>query len=349
MTNKIINKYCHLFIKIISAFIHILFALWVILALLVHLPIGAFSYGVMMIVALLLFVRIWVIFKIKHVAKLSAIKSTKFLFWFVVAVALAWFFTLTPSNDRIWQDEFEHQFSHTQQDNLITINHVRNFYWHDDTYDKKWETRQYDLNHLSSLDMISTTWGNDDIAHIMVSFGFDDGLGNKDKLVLSVETRKEVGEEFSTIGGFFRMYDLSIIAGDEKDLIYTRTNIREEKVSIYPVIYDKEKIKTLFLTYLNYGQQLNENPRFYHSLLSNCTTVIYEMIKGFDDIDLDYRVIVSGRLAEYLYDNGGLSHDYDMNAWRQMAFANNNVAHLGKKTDISSKEYSLLIRQNLPK
>lgn len=255
---------------------------------------------------------------------------------------------MKPSNDRIWQDEFRHQFTYAQNNNIITINNVRDFDWHGDTYTERWDTRTYNLNHLSSLDVISTTWGNDKIAHIMVSFGFDDGAGNTDRLVFSVETRKEIGEEFSTIGGFFRMYDLSIIAGDERDLIYTRTNIRDEQVSVYPVLYDKEKIKNLFLTYLDYGHRLNDTPKFYHSLFSNCTTVIYKMVSQIDDVPMDYRIIVSGRLADYLYDKEVIDNKHDLTVWKQHALANPKVAHLGNRGSISSQEYSALIRKELP-
>lgn len=290
----------------------------------------------------------WEIGYLEQLSKFTSTPFRKLAFWLMTGGVFVWFFAMSPSNDRQWQDEFRHQFTYTKKDNIITINNVRNFDWNNDTYTERWESRQYNLNHLNSLDMISTTWGNDNIAHIMLSFGFDDGMGNTDRLVFSVETRKEIGENFSTVGGFFRLYDLSIIAGDEKDLIYTRTNIRNESVSVYPVIYNLAKIKQLFLIYLDYGQSLNHQPKFYNSLWSNCTTVIYTMIKGIDNIPLDYRIIASGRLADYLYDKGVIDNNHSFATWKQAALANPKVQHLGNNTPISSKDYSKLIRQGLP-
>ena len=49
----------------------------------------------------------------------------------------------------------------------------------------------------------------------MMSFGFQE----KDFVAFSIETRKEIGEEYSTTKGFFKQYELIYIAGDERDLI----------------------------------------------------------------------------------------------------------------------------------
>ncbi|STZ08308.1 Uncharacterised protein [Moraxella caprae] len=334
------------------AFMIILLAIWTCLALWVHMPLGKLTYIIIGFILLLSIIAILPDGYIEKFANQFIVDKLSYysirIFGLVVGIVLAWFFSMKPSNDRVWQNEFRHQFTYTQNNNIITINNVRDFDWHGDTYTERWDTRTYNLNHLSSLDMISTTWGNDNIAHIMVSFGFDDGAGNTDRLVFSVETREEVGEEFSTIGGFFRMYDLSIIAGDERDLIYTRTNIRNEQVSVYPILYDKEKIKNLFLTYLDYGHRLNDTPKFYHSLFSNCTTVIYKMASQIDDVPMDYRIIVSGRLADYLYDKGVIDNKHELTVWKKSAFTNPKVAHLGNQGNISSQEYSALIRKELP-
>jgi len=54
------------------------------------------------------------------------------------------------------------------------------------------------------------------IAHTLVSFDF----ANAAPLTFSIEIRKERHEEFSSLGGFFRKYELSLVAADEKDIIY---------------------------------------------------------------------------------------------------------------------------------
>lgn len=52
------------------------------------------------------------------------------------------------------------------------------------------------------------------------------------------------------------------MAGDEKDLIYTRTNVRGEDVYICPVNLSKKSIQKLFLLYLEKGEELNHEAKW---------------------------------------------------------------------------------------
>ena len=83
---------------------------------------------------------------------------------------------------------------------------------------------EYDLSKLEEGDILASYWMGDDIAHIFLSFGF----GGSDYLSFSIETRKEVGESYSTLAGFFRNYELYYVAADERDLVRLRTNVRKD-------------------------------------------------------------------------------------------------------------------------
>ncbi len=97
----------------------------------------------------------------------------------------------------------------------ITIHNVRNFDYRTETdFTPRWETRTYDLSKLDSVDLIAVYWAGKAIAHIMVSFGF----AGKDYLAVSIETRKEKGESYSTLAGFFRQYELYYVVADERDV-----------------------------------------------------------------------------------------------------------------------------------
>ena len=52
------------------------------------------------------------------------------------------------------------------------------------------------------------------------SFGFDGG----DYVCISIETRKEVGENYSALRGFFRQFELTYVVADERDLVRLRTD-----------------------------------------------------------------------------------------------------------------------------
>ena len=72
-------------------------------------------------------------------------------------------------------------------------------------------------------------WAGEAIAHTIVSFGFDDGAW----LAFSIETRKQRDEVYSSIAGFFKQYELAVVAADERDVVRVRSNIRGEDVRIY--------------------------------------------------------------------------------------------------------------------
>lgn len=116
-----------------------------------------------------------------------------------VALGTAWWL-MQPSQDRDWADDVAQRLRPEVHGNLVTLHNVRNFDWHSETdYQPRWETRQYDLDHLVSADLALSYWMGPAIAHTLVSFGFDDGS----HVVFSLEIRKERGESFSALGASF--------------------------------------------------------------------------------------------------------------------------------------------------
>ena len=261
----------------------------------------------------------------------------------VLAIPIWLFASSKASASRDWHDEVAHIVDFEQAGDTVTVRHVRNFDWHsEDDYQVHWETRRYDLSSLRSLDLVASYWMGEPIAHTFLSFGFDDGR----HLAFSIEIRKERGERFSTLGGFFRQYEIAVIASDEKDIIYTRSNVRGEDVYIYPLTYDKPKIQALFLAYLHNGRQLNQYPRWYNSLTRNCTTTIFEMIDHIDKVPRDYRLILSGYLPSYLHDHKIISPHLSLNEWRRRAHINPKSAPYSSAHPIDSTSFSQLIRQD---
>ncbi len=260
-----------------------------------------------------------------------------------------WLLLSTPSNDRAWQDDVARQLSYDKAGDVITIHNVRNFEWVSEfNYKPRWETRQYDLSKLATLDLIISIWDNDNIAHTLLSFGFDDGQ----YLTFSVEIRKEIGESFSSVGGFVRQYEMTVIAADEKDIIYTRSNARDERVYLYPLRYPKQKIRQLFVALLEQADALRLEPEWYNTLTANCTTALFELVRQIDPVPMDYRVLLSGRLPEYLYELGAIDNRLPFDEWRQRALINTKVSstpeQLATTATLSSAEFSRLIRADLP-
>jgi hypothetical protein len=254
---------------------------------------------------------------------------------------LLWWHRIIPSNDRIWADDVAQMTTGTVDGSRVTLRNVRNFDWRSNTdYTQHWETRDYDLDRLNSVDMIMSYWTGPAIAHMMISFGFDDGA----HVVFSVEIRREKKENFSEIGGFFKEFDLSIIAADERDVIRVRTNVRGEDDYLYRIHMPVAAMRELFLGYVGEANELVRAPRFYNTITVNCTTLVYQMMKHIvGHLPLDYRLLLSGYLPEYVYRVGGLDRRYSLADLR----ARGRITERAKKADRSGT-FSADIRQGIP-
>jgi hypothetical protein len=235
----------------------------------------------------------------------------------IYAVLLLWWASIAPSNQRIWADDASHLLTGAVQGSNVTLNNVRDFTWrNDDDYDVRWETRHYDLDHLSSADAVLSYWGSAAIAHAMISFGFDDGS----HVVFSVEIRKQRGQQYSAIGGFFKQYETILVAADERDVIRVRTNVRGEDDYLYPLHMDKAAMRALFLAYVQDANKLTVTPEFYNTITSNCTTIVYRMARQIEPgLPRDFRLLLTGYLPEYLYKVGALDQSTPIEEQRQRA------------------------------
>ncbi len=236
----------------------------------------------------------------------------------IVTLAVAgWYMTIHPRQDRDWAPDVAHGVTGVVDGDLLTLSNVRNFDWTSDLEAiPHWESRSYDLSQLETVDMITSTWGDPNIAHLIVSFGFKGG----DHVAFSVEIRKEKGESFSSIGGFFRQFELVLIAADEADVVKVRTNFRSEDVHLFPVKLDAAQRRALLLRYIAFGNQLAEAPVFYNTVTANCASTVYGLVQVIKpDMPLDRRLLFSGQLPEYIDELGGLPGDMPMDQRRKLA------------------------------
>lgn len=222
--------------------------------------------------------------------------------WIAMAVAAlvvaGWYQTIVPRQDRDWAQDVQRGVTAQVAGNRVTLSDIRDFDWQTaDEATPRWITRSYDLDQLETVEMVTSVWDNPDIAHLLVSFGFTDG----EHVVYSVEIRREDGEEFNEIGGFFRQFELVLIGATERDILRLRTDLRKEEVRMFPVALNPEQRREMFLSYVELAQKLERAPRFYNTIAANCTTVVYGLARGLkSDLPMNDKLILSGRLPEYL-------------------------------------------------
>ena len=220
----------------------------------------------------------------------------------VFGVLVALYFRIPASNDRDWQPDVAVTPYATFKGDLVTIHGVRNFDYRTETdFTPRWETRTYDLNKLDSVDLIAVYWAGKPIAHVMLSAGF----GGKDYVAISIETRKERGEAYSTFAGFFRQYELVYVVADERDVIRVRTNYRQpqEDVYVYRLRTPRINMRRVFLEYMKAINQLKERPRYYNTLTTNCTTTILMHTRvNPESPPMSWKILLSGYVPDYLYE-----------------------------------------------
>lgn len=225
----------------------------------------------------------------------------------LLVLTMGWWLSIRPMQSRDWAPDVAHGVEADIDGSKVTLRHVRDFSWRTrDDAEEKWITTTVDLDQLTSVDFVRTVWASPHIAHTMMSFGFADGQ----YVVFSAEIRRERHERFSELGGFFKQFELVLIAATEDDIVKLRTNARGEDVSIYPLALSLEQRQGLFLSYLDLGNELAVRPRWYQTITSNCTTMIWKLARHVDGrLPLDWRVLLSGHSQDYLYDIGVISND----------------------------------------
>ena len=276
------------------------FTTWTVLAIWFQSHLSqTFRLGIMIAVACIFFAyaATWFLYRQNTYAMWSA----NIIFVGMCAIVLAWWGTMKPSLNRDWAADVEHTVTADVQGGTITFRNVRDFTWNaDNSFVSNWKSETYDLNELNSVDVLLSYWTHPAIAHTLISFGFSDGR----HLVFSAEIRKKQGQEFSSVGGFFRSFELAMIAAEESDIVYLRTNVRKERVYRYAIDVERDLMQAMLLQYVEKANDLAKNPAFYNTMTSNCTTVVFDLVRLLEpQFPFDYRVLLSGYLPELLYDN----------------------------------------------
>jgi hypothetical protein len=264
-------------------------------------------------------------------------------FLVVFVLLVAWWLRIPASNDRDWQPEVAVTPWATIDGDRLTVHGVRNLDYRTETdFVPRWEDRTYDLRQLDSVDLIAVYWAGKPIAHIMVSFGF----AEKDYLTMSIETRKEKGETYSTIAGFFKQYELYYVVADERDVIRVRTNYRQppEDVHIYRVQGKRENLLPFFLDYIREMNELHQKPQFYNTLTTNCTTgVLFHTWVNAGAPPMSWKVLLSGYFPDYAYDLGRLDRTRPFVELERLSKVNERA-----KAADQDPAFSQRIREGLP-
>jgi hypothetical protein len=280
---------------------------------------------------------VWYLFSIKRIRPLL-------IFLAAFLLLIAWWSTIPPVQNREWAPEYARLPHATINGDLVTIYNIRNFDYRTETdFTPRYYDKTFDLRNLDSVDLFAVYWMGDAIAHTIVSFGFS----GKDFLAVSIETRRERHESYSSIAGFFKQYELFYVVADERDLIRLRTNYRKdppEDVYLYRTLAPAANARRIFLDYIREINSLAAKPEFYNTLTTNCTTSILTHTRvNPDHLALSWKVLLSGYVPEYIYENRRIDTSLPFDELKQRSRINAAAQAADQAPDFSQR-----IRAGLP-
>lgn len=258
----------------------------------------------------------------------------------VVGLVFLWWSSIRPSNDRDWLVDVARLPSAVFDGDQVTIRNVRNFDYRSETdFTERWEERTYDLGQIVGVDFFLSYWGSPWIAHTIVSWEFADGR----YLAISIETRKEKGESYSAVLGFFRQYELYYVVADERDVIRLRTNFRNEEVHLYRLKTPPATARAILVDYLEEVNRLVERPKWYNAMTHNCTTTIRRHAQHVAPGNpWDWRILVNGKLDEVGYERGTFDNSVPFEEARRLSDVTARARAAGEA------DFSQRIRDGLP-
>jgi hypothetical protein len=257
---------------------------------------------------------------------------------------VGWWSTITPSNARQWQPAVAVLPAATVDGDRVTLHDIRNFAYRTATeFTPRYYDKTFDLRRLASVDLMSSYWAGEAMAHLFASFG----CGGQDYVAISAETRKERTEDYSTLKGFFKPYELFYVVADERDVMRLRTTYRQppEDVYLYRMRVPPAQVRRLFLDYVRDINRLVEHPAFSHTLTTNCTTTILFHARASGGIvRYNWQILFSGYAPAYAYALGRLDTRLPFAELKRLSHINARAHTAGDGADFSQQ-----IRAGLPR
>lgn len=275
------------------------------------------------------------LFRIRPLARASILPLT------LTAMVLIWWLRIEPSNDRDWAPEYANLPSVEIDGEIVTIHNLRCFRYRSPTdFEQKWETRTYDLKKLIGIDLVFSHWGSPYIAHTIMSWQFTDSK----PLAISIETRREKGETYSSTRGFFRQYELYYVVADETDVLKLRTNYRGEQVYLYRLRANPRLARKILMDYFHTINRLNSKPGWYNAFTQNCTTTIHHHVKSVaENRPWTWKLLVNGYLPQLGHQRGSMNNSLPFEEIQKRSLVSGKALSLSEGDD-----YSTGIRKNLP-
>jgi hypothetical protein len=248
--------------------------------------------------------------------------------------------TTRPTHARTWRPEQAVLPAVTLTDSLVHVRNVRDFTFRSATdFTPAYRDRTYDLRKLDRvwfvLSPFNRNWRGP--AHSFLSFGFSDGQ----YVSVSVEARREAGENYSIVRGALRKFELMYVIGEERDVIGVRAVTQDDPVYLYPVRTTPEQARALFTAMLKRAAEIEREPVFYNTFTNNCTTNILDPVNDLleKDIPLSLGIVLPGYSDKLAFERGLIDTDLPLEEARKRFQVNDRA-----RAAIHTPDFSVRIR-----
>jgi hypothetical protein len=241
-----------------------------------------------------------------------------------------------PSHERAWRTEQAVLPEVTLTDRLARVRHLRDFrYASADSFTVAYADRTYDLEKIERVWFVLSPFNPDwrGPAHSFLSFSFADSQF----VSVSVEARREVGEDYGILKGALRAFELMVVVGDERDLVGLRAVTWNDPVYLYPVRATPAQARAMFVALLRRAQDVARAPEFYNTLTNNCTTNIVDAVNALatEPIPFSLDVLLPGYSDELAYERGLIDTELPLEEARARYRINERAAVAASAPDFS--------------
>lgn len=240
---------------------------------------------------------LWFIFVI------LAVLVFTYLFYWMSAVA-----ENDAQSDRPWLSEQELAVTAAiNSDESYTLYNVRDWMYGDKSVvSQVWKDVTVHPKDITKMWFVLEPFSDwEAVGHTLLTFEFADGT----TLSFSVEARREADEEYSALQGMTPKYELAYQWGTERDFVTRRLLYLDHPLRRYPLNVTPEQAQAIFTALIDETAFLEKYPRWYNTMLDNCTnTLAHEVNKlAPDALPYDISWNLTGYADRYLMKEGWIN------------------------------------------
>lgn len=244
---------------------------------------------------------------------------------------------LVASNDRDWRAD-QAILPHAKfKDDLVKVYNIRNCsYTTPEDFVVRHYDKTYDLTKLRTVDFLVVPFPDTpDLAHTMLSFGFEP----ENYVAVSIEIRREKGEQYSPVSGALKQYEIMYVVADERDAIGVRANYRNNDVYLYRSTATPEQARALFVDMMQRANKLRMSPEWYDTFSNNCTTNIVAHVNKLlpGSVPYSLSVLLPGHADRLAYDLGLLDRSRPFAELKSISRINELAGRYSESADFSQK------------